>query len=338
MHVGVTRCKYRWKSTARFYVICPAVPWHTSPKLPGSNSQLSSMAFCWLAGAAAARVHNQMIPKSRALDPSEDAILELQRALPHIRGPEKKLWGVKLTRTSNVEEAARQRFLLRAFLTAEEGDPRQARRRLEQTIRWRRTSNLLSSPPDGYGILPTDLLLCPGSSAQPTIVLDVAKLPAEAFTDADALVKWWVAMHDAMYTRVLASGSPCYTFVVDCSGLQRHHFNAAARVCAAKLAPMLTDHYPDQFAGETLVINSPAWFRGAYVVLRPFLPRTFVKSLRLARIKDLGPTVELTPTDQRGGARGRGKAGADGAVKALGLMSQRWAEWGHRITGREYVL
>jgi len=262
--------------------------------------------------------------------PEDFNLLQLQRELPDMLrsggeslGQEYTMWGVKLTYTTNAAEEEQQQLLLRTFLRAEDGNPTEARRKLEKMIRWRRTI-LSERPPDGFGIFPTNLLLRPGLSERPTLVLDVGKLPVEAFSDSAQLVQWWVAMHDAMYAQVFASGSPCFDFVVDCSGLRGYHFGTAARICAAQLAPVLNDHYPDQLAGETLVINSPAWFRAAYVVLRPFLPRSLVKNLRLTRM-NVGPCIDLVPTSS-GSARG-----TEGAVKTLDLLRQRWVEQGQNL-------
>ena len=262
----------------------------------------------------------------------ESPLLRLQRELPEMLGSsgipastDYALWGVKLTKATNAAEEAQQLLLLRTFLTSNQGDPLEARRKLERTIRWRRTIG--ERPAGGFGHYPTKLLLRPGLSERPTLVLDVGTLPAEAFSDAAKLVQWWVAMHDAMYTRVFASGSPCFNFIVDCSGLRRYHFGTAARFCAGQLAPVLNEHYPDQIAGETLVINSPAWFRAAFVVLRPFLPRSFVKTVRLTRMMDAGPCVELTPTDVTGNA-----GSASGPSKlSLDSLRQRWLDQGQKL-------
>jgi len=284
----------------------------------------TTVLFVLLAGAEAARVST--VPRRDLTSSQQEqqaSLVQLKHELPDLLDSSdglETLWGVKLTQTSDAAEEERQRTLLNAFLASANGDAAAARRKLEQTIQWRRT--LADRPSDGFGILPTDLLLQAGPSAQPTLVLDISKLPAEAFSDSAKLVQWWVAMQDAIYARVLASGSLRFNFVVDCSGLRKHHFGKAARLCAAHLAPVLNEHYPDHIAGETIIINSPVWFKAAYVVLQPILPRSFVKSLRISRMHNVGPCIELTPADQSSGRAD----GANGAAPSMEMLRKQWLE------------
>lgn len=237
--------------------------------------------------------HPAAVTSAATLDASVDSLIALLPA-----SSSAVLWGVKLSKAASATERARQRALVLAFLRARDGDATAAQLMLENTLRFRQTTIAFPLAARGLGCLPTDLLLADPNAvslpARPTIVIDTGKLPAEAFADSELLVRWWVLMQEALMEHVFASDPPIYTLVLDARDLKSHHFGRSARQCATALAATMADYYPDTI-GSALVINSPVWFDICWACVKPFLPREFVRAVRLSDIEDVGRVIELAP-------------------------------------------
>jgi len=236
-------------------------------------------------------------PALRAPAPDR-SVSELQEQLPSIlreagcKGPH-TLWGVRLDHRPDPSDAPRQAALLAAFLRARDGDVPATRRMLVETIRWRRVEVEPVVREPFAACYPTKLLCV--SRPGLCLVLDTRLLPAETFADQEQLVRWWVSMQEALMSRVFAADPPRYTLVVDCSGLRVHHFGQNARGCATQLAAVMAEYYPDMI-DHTEVVRPPPLFACCWAAVRPFLPRDFVRSVRVKwHEKAPAVCVELTP-------------------------------------------
>ena len=124
---------------------------------------------------------------------------------------------------------------------------------------------------------------------RPRIVLRADEIQPATFDDAQALVAWWVCMQEALMSRVFAASPPAYVVVMDCRGLRPHHFGAESRACAAAMAKVMQEYYPERIL-HTDVIHAPPFFGALFPLLRPFLPPDMVRNIRVnpRSIDDVG--------------------------------------------------
>ena len=210
---------------------------------------------------------------------------------------------------ANADEAARREALLRALLKSRDGDAAAARKMLENTLRWRQTADPVSglrpaelraehfevgpAPP-----MPVRLLAAPESDNPelPRICIRAGTITPELMKDPARLAQWWVCMQEALMSRVFAASPPAYVVVMDCRGLRPHHFGAESRACAAAMAKVMQEYYPERIL-HTDVVHAPPFFGALFPLLRPFLPPDMVRNIRVnpRSIDDVGELQILTP-------------------------------------------
>ena len=130
----------------------------------------------------------------------------------------------------------------------------------------------------------------------PRICIRAGTITPELMKDPARIAQWWVCMQEALMSRVFAASPPAYVVVMDCRGLRPHHFGAESRACAAAMAKVMQQYYPERIL-HTDVIHAPPFFGALFPLLRPFLPPDMVRNIRVnpRSIDDVGELQVLTP-------------------------------------------
>jgi hypothetical protein len=225
----------------------------------------------------------RVLPKTRGerLGPSSkrnEALkafhMRLRETLP---GPV-ELWGVRLaTPRMNAQEAA----ILSSFLNARDWDVEDATTMFHSSMRWRRSFGVDRLSASQFEDFPCEIFRGRDNQGNLLVVLRLGELRGDCFKDMQRFVRWRVYMQEALNSQLdFAKGEPLYKLVLNCEGFSTGHFSKAARRCAKELSRVSQDNYPD-YLGQILICSPPPIFAFAYGILRPFLPRNFVKLIKV---------------------------------------------------------
>lgn len=242
---------------------------------------LSTTVAKAVAAIVIARVVGTRRPQVNGLPRKGEIVREFHSRLQNELPRPVELWGVRVaSRGSRLPDA--ERAVLASFLRARDWSVDEATYMLTSSLKWRKEFGVEQLRGSQFGDLPRELVSAGrDSKGRLLVVLRLGELGGECFNDMDRFVRWRVYMQEALNAQLnFAQGDPKYTLVLNCEGFCSGHFSKAARRCAKELARVSQDNYPD-FLSQILICNPPAIFAFAFGVLRPFLPRNFVKMIRV---------------------------------------------------------
>ena len=209
-----------------------------------------------------------------------DAVRELHKKLRVTLDRPVDLWGVRVASRGSIgtEESA----LLSSFLRARDWDVDHALHMFTSHVAWRREFGVDKLSAKEFAGLPCENLFNDRDSKGRLIVmLRLGDLDGESFEDMERFLRWRIYTQERLNAQLdFHRGEPAYTLVLNCDGWGMGHFGKPARQSAKELSRVCQDYYPD-YLGQILVCCPPPIFAFAYGLLRPFLPRNFVKLIKV---------------------------------------------------------
>ena len=219
-------------------------------------------------------------PRNAPASVASGTVQELHARLrKELSGPV-ELWGVRVASGSIV--SSHEAAVLSSFLKARRWDVDDTTYMFKEYVRWRKEFGVGKLRADQFGDLPNDVFRGRTSTGKLICVLRLGDLKGEAFNDKGRFLRWRVFIQESLNSQLdFGKGvPPHYTLVLDCEGFSTAHFGKAARRCATELSRVFQDYYPD-FLDQIVVCNPPPIFTFAFRILRPFLPRNFVKIIKV---------------------------------------------------------
>ena len=211
---------------------------------------------------------------------ADDAVQEFRDRLTKALPKPVELWGVKVGTHGN-RLPADERAVLSSYLRARKWSVDDATSMFLSSLEWRREFGVDTLRSSSFHGLPQERFAGRDRQGRLLVVLRLSELSSDCFDSLDTFVRWRVYMQEQLNAKLdFDCGFPQYTLVLNCEGLSRGHFSKAARRAVGELSKVSCDNYPD-YLSQILICNPPATFVVAFGILRPFLPRNFVKMIRV---------------------------------------------------------